>query len=61
MARAYKCDRCEKFFESIKSTEKFYVTTTVNMHKVLDLCPECQKMLNDFMDNKIESKGEEND
>lgn len=50
MARAYKCDRCGKFFEKTKSTERFYVTTNKERK---DLCPECQEILNNFMDNKI--------
>ena len=50
MAKAYKCDRCGKLFEKTKSTERFYVTSN---REIKDLCPECQKILNDFMDNKI--------
>lgn len=50
MAKAYKCDRCGKLFERTKSTERFYVITN---RERKDLCPECQKMLDNFMDNKI--------
>lgn len=53
MAKAYKCDRCGKFFEKTKSTERFYIVTN---REAKDLCSECQEILNNFMDNKIKSE-----
>lgn len=53
MARAYQCDRCGGFF-----TKRFVgclydiVTKNCECHK--DLCPECNKQLDEWYANKAE-------
>lgn len=48
--KAYKCDRCRKFYEDDESLKKFYITTSkFTTGATKDLCPECQRELNDFM------------
>ena len=60
MARARKCDRCGKLYESYKTK---YDGTNVNgitmvnidddryyfKHKLMDLCPECMKEFQDWL------------
>lgn len=49
--RAYKCDRCKKYYEDNGHMKKFYITTTpFTAGCTKDLCPECQGLLNDFME-----------
>ena len=48
--KAYRCDRCGKYYEDNGCSRKYYVTTLkFTTGCVKDLCPECQAGLNDFM------------
>ena len=65
--RAMKCDRCGKFYEFyegekiFKETEKANGLMLIDMdlerkhwnRKIYDLCPECMKELEDFLENNI--------
>ena len=49
--KAYKCDRCRKYYEDDGHMKRFYITTSkFTAGATEDLCPECQRELNDFMD-----------
>lgn len=53
--RAMKCDRCGKFYEE---HEGMLVDTELKRgflerRKTYDLCPECMKELEDFLNNNI--------
>ena len=53
--RAMKCDRCGKFYEE---HEGMLVDTVLKRkywrdRKTYDLCPECMKELEDFLNNNI--------
>lgn len=59
MARAYKCDRCGRFYESKKEEElgEYMVSYVACKTKggeytstrFCDLCEKCMESLNDFM------------
>ena len=65
--RAMKCDRCGKFYEFyegekiFKETEKANGLMLIDMdlerkhwnRKIYDLCPDCMKKLEDFLNNNI--------
>ena len=65
--RAMKCDRCGKFYEFyegekiFKETEKANGLMLIDMdlerkhwnRKIYDLCPDCMKKLEDFLENNI--------
>ena len=65
--QAMKCDRCGKFYEHYAGSKIFYETTKANAvslididlerkhysRKTYDLCPECMKELEDFLNNNI--------
>ena len=56
MAKAYKCDRCKKLFEEKVSREnRIFISYSMNCGGcTYDLCPECQKQLDDWWDKKEE-------
>lgn len=62
MSAAYKCDRCASFFTTLEGgwlrveVLKPFGPSTRRWVE-LDLCPECQKKLEDFVG--IEKDGEE--
>ena len=60
MAKAYECDRCKKLFtEKGPKTKRIYVSYSINCGGcVYDLCPECQKQLDDWWDCKVTPKGD---
>lgn len=48
--RAYKCDRCKKYYEDGGHEKKYYITeASFGQKGIKDLCPECQIELNNFM------------
>ena len=51
MARAFKCDRCGKFFENL--TRQFVLTERISDRDSLDydLCPNCEGKLARFLSN----------
>lgn len=53
--RAYKCDRCGKLFEKYKNqgTSEFYNITRdpCSSGDCLDLCPNCNAKLQDWVAN----------
>ena len=63
MAIAYKCDRCEEFFEKFDLLEPKY---TISKHSFgmgpveLDLCPTCLAYLERFLECSTKVKGESN-
>lgn len=59
--KAYKCDRCGKYMDSTIHMFNFdYFVTRGNNPSTtaLDLCRDCMKELNDWMEKK---EGEEDD
>lgn len=61
MARAYKCDRCRRLYERNTFPDlgvHYYVTSVsrIDGELVHDLCPECTKLLVDFMCNYSKEK-----
>ena len=49
--KAYKCDRCRKYYEDDGREKKYYITAAPSWQEgIKDLCPECQRELNDFME-----------
>ena len=71
MARAYKCDRCGKLFESYdhnlnptKDHSEDYILEikrkgrySFDRDRCYDLCPNCYKKFADFVLLKVESEG----
>lgn len=63
MANAKFCDRCGNFFMKANPTDTYYTVSSVRVatrtihgvskpeyvRKTIDLCPECQGKLNEFM------------
>lgn len=68
MARAYKCDRCGRFYEvNLDTKDKAEVTVFCNYNGIpqvckdtLDLCIDCQDKLIDFL-NYYKGNGENSD
>ena len=59
--RAYKCDRCGKLFEKYKNqgTAEFFNITRNPCalgDSLLDLCPNCNDELQEWVANKSESE-----
>ena len=56
MSKAYKCDRCGKFYEGyFIDPEKDYVIGTklaISKAKFMDLCPICQDSFTAWMKEK---------
>lgn len=55
MASAYKCDRCGNYYQQIGYLPPNYCVCRSNGLKAgvkLDLCPDCGKVLEDWMDGK---------
>ena len=64
--RAMKCDRCGKFYNYYTGSKTFYETTKANgiiladidmerkhySRKSYDLCPDCMKELEKFLNKK---------
>lgn len=50
MSRAYKCDRCGTLceYEKCRNNSLFVNKWEGYKNKILDLCPKCQKELNDW-------------
>ena len=46
--RAYQCDRCEEYFQSTVRRLPLYVTKSPSNYHTLDLCPKCQKALEEW-------------
>ena len=63
MAAALQCDRCNRVYAYPKTlrTIDHYIVMVVrpySTNKTLDLCPECTKKLNKFMnDDKEQNNG----
>lgn len=52
MSKAYKCDRCGRFFDGNSIPLKRYVVIGTRLqpaHKEKDLCKECYEQLNEFL------------
>lgn len=49
----YKCDRCGKHYDEKNYTSEYEVLkkSRTGFPLSLDLCPECQKKLDEFMKN----------
>ena len=54
MANAKKCDRCGKLYEIPRESHKIGVSRDTNKsgYKFMDLCPDCQSSLEDWIENK---------
>ena len=52
--KAYKCDRCGEFYDkeatSIQSGNYYVLKNPHNASSKLDLCPKCQREINECMD-----------
>lgn len=59
MADAKKCDRCGSYYDRIARPDSDYLLTkyTKDASKLIDLCPECTKLLNLWMEGKAEIIG----
>lgn len=49
MAKAFKCDRCKKFYESTQDGYEFEIWDCKNHNRSLDLCPECHNNLKNWL------------
>jgi hypothetical protein len=61
MASAKKCDRCFKFYDTVFTDDKYRIKEG---RSEVDLCPECSKLLQDWMNmyrNKENEDYEDND
>lgn len=61
MSRAYKCDRCGEFFAAPMNRiySAYYVFyQNPNSETIQDLCPECLRKLQNFMENKKETESD---
>lgn len=56
---AYICDRCGEYFQSNIKGLPLYVTKNPSNYHTLDLCPKCQKALEEWWTEK--KKKEEED
>ena len=58
MAKAYKCDICNKFFIDKKASDQkrgmVEIYDPYGQDKKLDFCPECQEKLDEFIGLKKE-------
>lgn len=56
MASAYRCDRCQKYYQTIGYTGPDYCICRALGHNKagikVDLCPDCNKKLDEWMDGK---------
>lgn len=54
MANAKKCDRCGKLYEIPRESRKIGVSRDTNKsgYKFMDLCPDCQSSLEDWIERK---------
>ena len=54
MANAKKCDRCGKLYEIPRESRKIGVSRDTNKsgYNFIDLCPDCQSSLEDWIENK---------
>lgn len=68
MSTAYKCDRCGKLYEGFlprfeTADRAYHYIEIINdgSSKVLDLCPDCIRAFEDFINNRTaETEKEEN-
>lgn len=53
--RAMKCDRCGKFCEEhdVMRIDTELKRGFLERHKTYDLCPDCMRELEDFLNKKI--------
>lgn len=52
MGMALKCDRCGKLFEYTKEPPKYVIyKKDIGSGAVIDLCPECNKLFEYFIDD----------
>ena len=53
MAKAYKCDRCNKFYEKFGGDELDNTLVVIDYHRVgqraLDLCVDCHHELTEWL------------
>ena len=61
MAKANICDRCGMYYVDLGFRKHYYVTTTpAATYSTKDLCPDCQKELDEFMSNgRVQNKESE--
>ena len=53
MANAKICDRCRMYYVKTRDLRKYHLIQLDDMKRFdVDLCPDCYKSLEDFMDNK---------
>ena len=54
--KAYKCDVCGEYF-TLKGNPRYRIIKGTNIYNTLDLCPNCQKKLNNLVEpNKREQE-----
>lgn len=53
MAQAYKCDRCNKFYEKFGGDDTDHTLIVIDYHRVgqraLDLCVDCHHELTEWL------------
>ena len=55
MAKAYKCDRCDKYYDGgVGNSRVAFLTSEIDDHsfepvRIFDLCPYCMKKMEWFM------------
>lgn len=56
--KAYKCDRCGAYFTKWVAPEKIIVkmisSPMTKSEDYVDICPDCQKTLDNWWSNKVE-------
>ena len=51
--KAFKCDRCGNLYEGYtEKVKSFYINRSPVTYYPLDLCPECNKELKDWFEEK---------